>query len=949
VKDAVDADQIERALLAMLPECGHDSFKVTPFVHKYTFNIAPSGPAEAQAAMSLGVLFVQPRQEQDLAAADQEPTHVRKPTHVREPTHVSITIEPLVQVDGNTLYYTEVDAGKEWTTKYQWPLASSNFVELGSMTSWEVHETAICLENDIPTSHAMPSLEAQAQMRTILAGSGEAAASAGASEAHGGSNGREDFRTSCTTFTIDDALALDMDDALHVRPLASDEEGEGWEVGVHITDVSAHVEDGSPLDDHARLRGSTTYLPSGTVVSMFPHELATDVFSLVEGQDRPVLSILFTVGRDGTIVSARWTEGLIRTAAKLSYEAVGAALQQADEAQQLDTLVRLTDEERAACGGAHSSARADMFVGQGAVVGPAAAATVTTAGPVSSPPALKPAQGPSGPDFAAVARSLGALKQVTAAVVNAASSMVDGVHSNGLPHTPTDPTAEARALVAVWMKLANKHVAKAVQAAHPGAAVLRLWHPPSIECLHDWLCRSERSEGDGGASPTSLRPSAISLEDTTVELAVAKDKALRRELLLEGLPLQRALEIETELAVSPLANMRVQFGTYCPAALDNGRRASAATAQVLLPNPLEGLYTTFTSPIRRFADLVLHRQLKLSRRPCVEGTATDGTTSTSTSTSTSASGSDCVNPTRVALLCDQLNAQHHRSRAVDKELRDVETCHDIMEDADGSGLVVTDGRVDAIDDVHGAWFVVYVTRLGRTQKVKRPKRKRTTATAAGDDEPWLLEVDERGVPRIRVVTVLPNSRDVSDDTTPPTSAPFSAFDGAVSRCGSREEPGEPGAAPAQPLLIQKGWVVKVLLSASFGMRPLVVVDVVASAPPPTGSGTGGTESRDSAVGELVAAKRRERSNAEAEVLGLPEAVVRRQSFGSQARARSTSQPVTSPFARSMTSPFGRTPSLPLDMGFPVFADDKDVGAVNTTELDEELWSPGVLPPGTTPW
>jgi exoribonuclease R len=76
-----------------------------------------------------------------------------------------------------------------------------------------------------------------------------------------------DFREHAV-FTIDSISTQDMDDALHITRSAA-----GWEVGVHITDVSHHVREGSPLDMYAQGRGNTTYLPSSVNVGMFPDVL----------------------------------------------------------------------------------------------------------------------------------------------------------------------------------------------------------------------------------------------------------------------------------------------------------------------------------------------------------------------------------------------------------------------------------------------------------------------------------------------------------------------------------------------------------------------------------------------------------------------------------------------------------------------------------------------------
>ena len=83
------------------------------------------------------------------------------------------------------------------------------------------------------------------------------------------SSDRVDLRD-LLTFTIDPATAKDFDDALSVQ-----EEGGGYRAWVHIADVSAYVEAGSPLDRGASERAFTTYLP-GRAAPMLPPQLADD-------------------------------------------------------------------------------------------------------------------------------------------------------------------------------------------------------------------------------------------------------------------------------------------------------------------------------------------------------------------------------------------------------------------------------------------------------------------------------------------------------------------------------------------------------------------------------------------------------------------------------------------------------------------------------------------------
>ena len=118
------------------------------------------------------------------------------------------------------------------------------------------------------------------------------------------------------TREIDDALTVDVGDVETV-------------VGIHIADVSAFVEKGCLLDREASKRSTTIYLPH-TSVTMFPEGLATDLASLVEGQDRPAMSIEARFDSDDSLTGFRIFRSVIRVARRLSYEQTDQALEAGD-------------------------------------------------------------------------------------------------------------------------------------------------------------------------------------------------------------------------------------------------------------------------------------------------------------------------------------------------------------------------------------------------------------------------------------------------------------------------------------------------------------------------------------------------------------------------------------------------------------------------------------------
>ena len=132
---------------------------------------------------------------------------------------------------------------------------------------------------------------------------------------------RRDFRE-LPIVTIDGETARDFDDAVLVR-----RGGDGtWELQVHIADVSQYVLPGSALDLEARLRGTSVYFPD-RAIPMLPQELSTDICSLRPDEDRLVLSCLMRIDPHGEILGYEVAEGVIRSARRMTYTQVHGILE----------------------------------------------------------------------------------------------------------------------------------------------------------------------------------------------------------------------------------------------------------------------------------------------------------------------------------------------------------------------------------------------------------------------------------------------------------------------------------------------------------------------------------------------------------------------------------------------------------------------------------------------
>ncbi len=132
---------------------------------------------------------------------------------------------------------------------------------------------------------------------------------------------RLDFRD-LPIVTIDGETARDFDDAVTVRQI----EGGNFELQVHIADVAHYVTPDSALDQEARLRGTSVYFPD-RAVPMLPLELSTDICSLRPHLDRLVLSCVMKIDHRGEILGYELSEGIIRSAERMTYTDVNAVLE----------------------------------------------------------------------------------------------------------------------------------------------------------------------------------------------------------------------------------------------------------------------------------------------------------------------------------------------------------------------------------------------------------------------------------------------------------------------------------------------------------------------------------------------------------------------------------------------------------------------------------------------
>lgn len=326
---------------------------------------------------------------------------------------------------------------------------------------------------------------------------------------------RHDLRSE-TIITIDGKTARDFDDAIQVQRLS----GGGYQLGVHIADVAAYVEEGSAPDLTAYERGTSVYFPE-RAVPMLPEELSNGLCSLRPEVPRLTLSAFLEFDPSGAVVSRRFAESVIRSSRRLTYSEVKRLLEE-PESQDAGTY-----------------------------------------GPVL--PMLEVAKELMGILYdARCARGSIDFDLPEGNVVLDTDGKMVGV-------LPTERNVAHR-IIEEFMIAANEAVAAELASAEI-PALFRTHQPPEPDRLEE-LRRLLASIGIELAGDLTLQ-SPEALEEVLERVAGTPQEAFVASLVLRSM--QRAI-------YEPICRGHYALGSR--------------------------YYTHFTSPIRRYPDLVVHRQLK---------------------------------------------------------------------------------------------------------------------------------------------------------------------------------------------------------------------------------------------------------------------------------------------------------------------------------------------------
>jgi ribonuclease R len=344
---------------------------------------------------------------------------------------------------------------------------------------------------------------------------------------------------------IDPADARDHDDAIWAAPDDDPANPGGFRAIVAIADVSFYVRPGSALDREAKKRGNSVYFPD-RVVPMLPEALSAEICSLKQGEDRAAMVCHLTIRANGTLAKWRFTRAVVKIAANIAYEDAQAAIDAASVAPAEAGTPR----------GKNATSRQEPLAAP-------ASAGATAWDPVLVETALKPLWA----CWKALFRAREAREPLDLDLPER-RVMLD--EKGRILSVAPRERLDAHRLVEDYMIAANVAAAKALE-AKKAPVMYRDHEPPSREklvALKDYLATFDIEFALGQV----VRPATFNriLDRIT-------DDAIRPQIM------EQVLRSQTQ-------------AYYAPA--NTGHFGLAL-----------GSYAHFTSPIRRYADLLVHRSL----------------------------------------------------------------------------------------------------------------------------------------------------------------------------------------------------------------------------------------------------------------------------------------------------------------------------------------------------
>ena len=383
-------------------------------------------------------------------------------------------------------------------------------------------------------------------------------------------HGRHDL-TALPTFTIDPDTARDFDDAISVA-----REGSGYRAHVHIADVSYFVDDDGEIEREARRRTSSLYLPL-FAEPMLPAALSSDLCSLVPRQPRKCVTVEFTFDAAGRRTATQYYRSLISSDHRLTYGFADTVIGPA--------AVELAGGEDAAGAAAAALPLADPKAAVAALPG-AHLVAGRPEPPRDVPDATMQADDALREELLLAAELAGVLRRRRLArgalTIGSFEPEYAFDHAGALSGAAARPETPSHALVEEFMLAANEAVAEYLlrKKAH---ALYRVHEPPEAASMRQLLDQLEELGIATPAFPTGAAVPAAQLQEAYGRLSRLVAQASARER-------------RGRLAWSTLILRSLKQARYAPGNLGHFGLASPA-------------YLHFTSPIRRYPDLVTHRSL----------------------------------------------------------------------------------------------------------------------------------------------------------------------------------------------------------------------------------------------------------------------------------------------------------------------------------------------------
>ena len=449
------------------------------------------------------------------------------------------------------LYKAEYVYGS-WAENHKWP-PCVNVQEMGRSCNVEDETLALLIENGVDHGDFPSDVlkDVQASVDSGLIMDNNSPDDLGWRPTPDMYQGRRDYRVQ-RIFTIDPTTARDLDDALHITQLPDGR----VEIGVHIADVSHFVKHDTAVDEEAKRRATTVYLVD-RVIPMLPRPLCEIACSLNENVERLAFSCVWRMNMDGTVETKGMKKG--------------------GEVWYGKTVIK-------------SCARLDYATAQNIID-----KAVADGEPIEEmddtlwPKSRRPTGGHTVEQVAAdvrlmhkVAMARRKLRFENGALTLNGVKLSFKLESDG--ETPAlcapYPIRDSNRLVEEYMLLANYLVAERL-ITHAGKLALLRRHPPPI------------SESMESVADAARLGKGFVLDLTSSKSIQASLSRLGRECDDE-----LVMQCITELLMTPM-----RPAEYMPA----GAFSEEEWNHFALNIPY---YTHFTSPIRRYADVIVHRLLQ---------------------------------------------------------------------------------------------------------------------------------------------------------------------------------------------------------------------------------------------------------------------------------------------------------------------------------------------------